>query len=102
MPTSNNNRTAERLPSRLLAPAERLPPRPLASNDNYLSYPSVQNNYNNKEERVPSLGYVCTYILTDAAVPKQHDKASDLTRYSGVRGRDGWFNITRFHPTQTE
>ena len=47
MPTSNNNRTAERLPSRPLAPAERLPPRPLASNDNYLSYPSVQNNYNN-------------------------------------------------------
>ena len=47
MPTSNNNRTAERLPSRPLAPAERLPPRPLALNDNYLSYPSVHNNYNN-------------------------------------------------------
>jgi len=39
--------TAGRLPSRPLAPAERLPPRPLASNDNYLSYPSVQNNDNN-------------------------------------------------------
>ena len=47
MPTSNNNRTAERLPSRPLAPAERLPPRPLASNDNHLSSPSVQNNNNN-------------------------------------------------------
>ena len=55
MPTSNNNRTAERLLSRPLAPAERLPPRPLASNDNHLSSPSVQNkNNNNNTPRVNS------------------------------------------------
>jgi hypothetical protein len=55
MPTSNNNRTAERLQSRPLAPAERLPPRPLASNDNHLSSPSMQNyNNNNNTPRVNS------------------------------------------------
>jgi len=47
MPTSNNNRTAERLPSRPLAPAERLQSRPLALNDNHLSSPSVQQYNNN-------------------------------------------------------
>jgi HSP90 family molecular chaperone len=47
MSTSNNNKTAERLPSSPLAPAERTTPSPLASTDNYLSYPSVQHNNNN-------------------------------------------------------
>ena len=40
MSTSNNNKTAERPPSSPLAPAERMTPSPLASTDNYLSYPS--------------------------------------------------------------
>jgi hypothetical protein len=51
MPTSNINRTAERLPLRPLAPAEQLQSRPLALNDSHLSSPSVQQ-YNNYTPRV--------------------------------------------------
>jgi hypothetical protein len=54
MPTSNNNRTAERLPPRPLATAERLQSRPLALNDNYLSSPLVHGNNNNYTPRVNS------------------------------------------------
>jgi len=70
MPTSNNNRTAERLPSRPLALAEWLPPGPLASNDNYLSYPLVQNNNNS---------YYTPRVNSPHSHPPHHKGMRDLS-----------------------
>jgi hypothetical protein len=78
MPTSNNNRTAERLPPRPLAPAERLQSCPLASNDNHLSSPSVQQ-YNNN--------YYTPRVNSPHSHPPHHEGMSDqslsLHPYSG-------------------
>ena len=67
MPTSNNNRTAE-----------RLPPRPLASNDNHLSSPSVQQ-YNNN--------YYTPRVNSPHSHPPHHefmrDQSLSLHPYSG-------------------
>ena len=97
MPTSNNNRTAERLPSRPLAPAERLPPRPLASNDNYLSSPSVQNNNNNN--------YYTPRTNSPHSHPPNHkgmrDQSLSLHPYSG-RDSDSYGLMTPMSTTNNK
>ena len=97
MPTSNNNRTAERLLSRPLAPAERLPPRPLASlNDKYLSYPSVQNKNNN---------YYTPRVNSPHSHPPHHegmrDQSLSLHPYSG-RDSDSYGLMTPMSATNNK